>query len=194
MYSNLLDSKPLIGLLIGVAISTSSCKSDPGSIFKDGHSGKPIVLVAGYSGTNGTNHVAKFWMDGQETVLSNGSNDAYANSIFVSGSNVYIAGTEATPETGSPVYWQNNTEDKTSHKIRLTVQQIPFVYPVATHISPGATAPRLFTGKMAWKQFSNKLRIRAVPPVRSLFPETMYMSPARAGIMLFTGRTGTSCH
>ena len=107
MYPNLLDGKPLLGLLIGVAITTTSCKSDPGSILKDGHSGKPIVLVAGYSGTNGTNHVAKYWVDGQEVVLSNGTNDAYANSIFVSGSDVYIAGTNAVP-----VYWQNNTEIK----------------------------------------------------------------------------------
>ena len=112
MYPNLLDGKPLLVLLIGVAVSTTSCKSDPGSILKDGHSGKPIVMVAGYSGTNGTNHVAKYWEDGQEVVLSNGTNDAYANSIFVSGSDVFIAGTEATPQTELPVYWQNNTETK----------------------------------------------------------------------------------
>jgi hypothetical protein len=107
MYSYLLGGKPLIGLLMGISINSISCKSDPGSILKDGHSEKPIVLVAGYSGTNGTNHVAKYWMDGQETALSNGTNDAYANSICVSGSDVYIAGTDATP-----VYWQNNTEIK----------------------------------------------------------------------------------
>jgi len=107
MYSNLLSGKPFLGLLMGISISSISCKSDPGSILKDGHPGKPIVLVAGYSGVNGTNHVAKYWMDGQETVLSNGTNDAYANSICVSGSDVYIAGTDAVP-----VYWQNNTEAK----------------------------------------------------------------------------------
>ena len=113
MYSNLLDGKPLLGLLIGVALTTTSCKSDPGSIFKDGHSEKPIVLVAGYSGTNGTKHVARYWVDGHETVLTNGTNDAYANSIFVSGSDVYIAGTDAAPDTyGFPVYWQNNSEVK----------------------------------------------------------------------------------
>jgi hypothetical protein len=57
--------------------------------------------------------VAKCWVDGQETVLTNGANDAYANSIFVSGSDVYIAGTDAAPGTyGFPVYWQNNTEVK----------------------------------------------------------------------------------
>ena len=114
MYSNLLDGKPLLGLLIGVAISTTSCKSDPGSIFKDGHSAKPIVLVAGYSGTPGTNHIARYWMDGQETVLTNGTTDAFANSISVSGSDVYIAGTEAASDDSYtlPVYWQNNTEVK----------------------------------------------------------------------------------
>src|SRR5436305_2449933 len=107
MYSNVLGAKPLLGLLIGISVSTISCKSDPGSIFKDGFPGKPIVLVAGYSGSNGTNHVAKYWLDGQETVLSNGTNDAFANSISVSANSVYIAGTD-----GGPVYWQNNTETK----------------------------------------------------------------------------------
>jgi len=57
--------------------------------------------------TNGTNHVAKYWLDGQETVLSNGANDAFANAICVSGNSVYIAGTDAVP-----VYWENNTEIK----------------------------------------------------------------------------------
>ena len=107
MYSNLLGGKPLIGLMMGISVSSISCKSDRGSILKDGHSEKPIVLVAGYSGTNGTNHVAKYWVDGQEIVLSNGTNDAYANSICVNGSDVFVAGTDAVP-----VYWQNNTETK----------------------------------------------------------------------------------
>ncbi|HEY2650005.1 MAG TPA: hypothetical protein VGI38_12470, partial [Puia sp.] len=107
MYFNLFAGKPLLGLLIGIAVTSMSCKSEPGSIFKDGHSDKPIVMVAGYSGTSGTNHVAKYWRDGQETVLSNGTNDAYANSICVSGSDVYIAGADAVP-----VYWQNNIETK----------------------------------------------------------------------------------
>ena len=107
MYSNLLGGKPLIGLMMGISVSSMSCKSDTVSILKEGRSGKPIVLVSGYSGTNGTNHVAKYWVDGQETVLSNGTNDAYANSIFVQGSDIYIAGTDAVP-----VYWQNNIETK----------------------------------------------------------------------------------
>jgi hypothetical protein len=42
MYSNLLDGKPLLGLLIGVVITTTSRKSDPGSILKDGHSGNRL--------------------------------------------------------------------------------------------------------------------------------------------------------
>jgi len=111
MYSNLLGGKPFIGLMMGISVSNISCKSDPGSIWKDGHSGKPIVVVSGYSGTNGTNHIAKYWLNGQETALSNGTNDAYANSIVVNGSDIYIAGTDAVP-----VYWQNNTETKLSIK------------------------------------------------------------------------------
>jgi LVIVD repeat len=112
MYLNLFAGKPLLGLLIGMAVTSVSCKSDPGSIFKEGHSDNPIVLVAGYSGTNGTNHVAKYWVDGQETVLTNGTNDAFANSISVSGSYIYIAGTESDGVNTIPLYWQNNTETK----------------------------------------------------------------------------------
>jgi hypothetical protein len=102
----------MIGLFIGFAVSVISCKSDTGSILKGGGSEKPIVLVAGYSGINGTNHIAKFWMDGQETALTNGTTDAMANAICVSGSDVYIAGTETIANYESPVYWKNNTEVK----------------------------------------------------------------------------------
>jgi hypothetical protein len=114
MYSNLLDGKPMLVLLIGVTVSTTSCKSDPGSIFKEGVSEKQFVLVAGYNGTPGTNHVAKYWLDGNETALTNGTTDAFANSISVSGSDVYIAGTEAASDNSYalPVYWQNNSEVK----------------------------------------------------------------------------------
>ncbi|HEY2350330.1 MAG TPA: hypothetical protein VGH64_15035 [Puia sp.] len=107
MYFNSFAGEPLLGLLIGIAVTSMSCKSEPGSIFKDGHSDKRIVLVAGYSGSSGTNHIAKYWMDGQETMLSNGTSDTYANSICVNGSDVYIAGADAVP-----VYWQNNLETK----------------------------------------------------------------------------------
>ena len=112
MYSYSLNGKPMFGLFI-VATTLVCCKSDPGSVLTEGGSDNPIVMVSGYSGTPGTNHVAKFWMDGHETALTNGSNDAYANSIFVSGSKVYIAGTDASTDSyGFPVYWQNNTEVK----------------------------------------------------------------------------------
>jgi hypothetical protein len=118
MYPKVSHAKSVLGLLLSITITSVSCKSDPGSILKEGHSGNPIVLVAGYSGTNGTNHVAKYWMNGQETDLTSGTNDAYANSIFVSGSDVYIAGSEANSNGSSefPVYWQNNTEVKLPNK------------------------------------------------------------------------------
>ena len=118
MYPKVLHGKSVLGLLLSITITSVSCKSDPGSILKEGHSGNPIIIVAGYSGANGTNHVAKYWMDGRETDLTSGTNDAYANSIFVSGADLYIAGSEATPDGSGkfPVYWQNNTEVKLSKK------------------------------------------------------------------------------
>ena len=68
MSPNLLDGRPILVLLIGVAVSTTSCKSDPGSILKDGHSGKPIVMVADTAGQM----APIMWLsteDGQEVVL-----------------------------------------------------------------------------------------------------------------------------
>lgn len=106
MKHNFLYSKSwLFGLLIG-AIAFTSCQKDDFHIFKDkgGRFGNPLVLVAGYE-SNGVNDVAKYWVDGQEVTLSDGKNDASANSIFVAGIDIYVAGKD-----GGPVYWKNNTE------------------------------------------------------------------------------------
>jgi hypothetical protein len=83
-----------------------SCQKDILPIFKkiDFNSGKPLVFVAGAE-SNGVNNVAKIWIDGQELTLSDGTNNAVANSIFVNGDDTHIAGNDA-----GPVYWKNNTE------------------------------------------------------------------------------------
>ncbi|QQT33049.1 hypothetical protein I6I99_10975 [Sphingobacterium multivorum] len=75
------------------------------------------VYVAGYksyAGTvSGTNRsMAVYWKNGQEVILSTGSG-IYAtrltSSIFVVGSDVYVAGMSVDPNTGEPmaVYWKN---------------------------------------------------------------------------------------
>ena len=92
--------------LLLCVLSLSSCLKEHLRLFKDknGGFGKPLVFVAG-SESNGTNRLAKCWIDGQELTLSDGSHDATANSIFVQGLEVYVAGND-----GGPVYWKNNIE------------------------------------------------------------------------------------
>lgn len=59
-----------------------------------------VVHVAGWEGdflgrVGGTEAVAKYWKNGQEVKLSNGSGYAYPSSIAIYGSDVYVAGTES---------------------------------------------------------------------------------------------------
>lgn len=82
----------------------TSCKKEDSSGTQDNTPVKPVVLVAGYE-SNGTNNVAKYWVDGKETILSDGTSDAQANSIFVYNNMTYIAGTD-----GAPVFWKDGVK------------------------------------------------------------------------------------
>jgi hypothetical protein len=106
MKHALLNSKSLLLALLICAMVFPSCLKEHLHMFKDkkGGFGNAVVFVAGFE-SNGTNRIAKCWIDGQEVVLSDGSNDAVANSVFVAGNASYIAGND-----GGPVYWKNNTE------------------------------------------------------------------------------------
>ena len=74
---------------------------------------KPIVFVAGEE-LNGSYDVARYWVDGQEIILSDGTGSAITSSIFVSGSDVYVAGTDSKEFSGA-VYWKNNNEVQLSN-------------------------------------------------------------------------------
>lgn len=110
MYFHPFNRKSLEVLSVAIAILFTSCEKDPLTIFKNGnsHLGRPVVLVAGYE-SNGTNNVAKYWIDGHEVILSDGTNSAQANSIFVSDNDLYIAGSD-----NGAVYWKNNSEIRLS--------------------------------------------------------------------------------
>ena len=53
--------------------------------------------------------MAKYWKNGVEVVLSDGTVDAGASSIAVVDGNIYIAGNEINKSTGNTmaVYWKN---------------------------------------------------------------------------------------
>ena len=67
------------------------------------------VYVAG-SQWNGTSYVATYWKNGTPVHLTDGSKSTLANSIFVSGSDVYVAGEEyyVTSLAGTVAkFWKN---------------------------------------------------------------------------------------
>ena len=76
---------------------------------------KGDVFVAGYDG----NH-AVLWKNGVAQYLTDGTEEAWANSVFVSGRDVYVVGAERTAE-GYKVakFWKNgeaqNFTDGTRH-------------------------------------------------------------------------------
>jgi hypothetical protein len=63
------------------------------------------VYAAGYqwSETLGGNGIATYWKNGIPTALTDGTNDAVANAIFVVGSDVYVTGDDG----GVATYWKN---------------------------------------------------------------------------------------
>ena len=113
MSSYFYNSKPLLSLFFGGIIIFSSCKKDVPPIFKHGGSENAHIYVAGKE-LNGTDYVAKYWIDGQEIKLSDGTSSAGTTSIFVSGNDVYIAGWEIGPFYDTAVYWKNNKEIRLS--------------------------------------------------------------------------------
>jgi hypothetical protein len=82
--------------------------------------------VAGVEG-NGTNDVAKYWKNGIAVDLTDGTQRGYSNSVFVAGTDVYVAGGEQAQLSNTVAkYWKNG---------------IPFVLP---DLGQGALAHSIF--------------------------------------------------
>ena len=71
------------------------------------------VYVTGCDQTSYENRTAKLWKNGLPINLSNGNTRAIANSVFVTGNDVYIVGSEGLPAISSfdsAVIWKNGTK------------------------------------------------------------------------------------
>jgi hypothetical protein len=106
MFSNSYGIRMLLCSLVAAMPLFISCKKISLSPFKEVDLGDPpAVLVVGKE-FNGTNNVAKAWADGKGVDLSDGNNDASANSASISGNDSYVAGNDA-----GPVFWKNGVEN-----------------------------------------------------------------------------------
>ena len=99
------------GVLTTLSDSTNSIHAAY-SIFVSGNDtyvvGNKFNSVGGFGASNTT---GKFWKNGIETPLTNTPNFiSSANSVFVSGNDVYIAGSESSGSTSTAKYWKNNVE------------------------------------------------------------------------------------
>ncbi len=66
------------------------------------------IYVVGATNNNSSNGIAKIWKNGVATSLTDGSNDAHAYSVFLSSTDVYVAGSDGF----FAEYWKNGVATK----------------------------------------------------------------------------------
>ena len=96
-------NKKYFSIAIFIIFSFSGCKS------LEKKNPDIYVSVTEINGYNG-NSIAKYWKNGAEVLLSDGTNNAIANSIVVDGTDVYVAGYKSNDpnEPGTfALYWKN---------------------------------------------------------------------------------------
>ena len=67
-----------------------------------------VIYVVGYEVNDESKRVAMIWKNGVGTALTDGTKNAYANAIVVSGTDVYVAG----QEDGLPTLWKNGAASR----------------------------------------------------------------------------------
>ena len=91
-----------LGVALFLVVSMLSCGGTP-----DARPAITHVYTAGFEENDAGQEIAKYWKDGQPTVLGAGTDGSYATSIAVSGSDVYVAGIEGNGTNDVAKYWKN---------------------------------------------------------------------------------------
>lgn len=92
------------GLLLMTASLAVSCGS---SSMRQPPPQPPDVYVAGDEADDSNTNIAKYWKNGTPVVLGAGTFGSDAESIFVSGNDVYVAGREGSAQGDVAKYWKN---------------------------------------------------------------------------------------
>jgi hypothetical protein len=67
----------------------------------------PDIYVAGFEANGSNMNIAKYWKNGIPVTIGAGTYGSDADSIFVSGNDVYVAGREGSPNGDVAKYWKN---------------------------------------------------------------------------------------
>jgi len=112
-----------VWLILLIAAGLSACKKNP----SPNQTGPVDIYLAGWRSYYPSNEVAVYWKNGVLTDLTDGSRYITANSIAVSGNNVYVGGNDFINNHSVAKYWKNgviaNLEDTTvdSHVSAIAV-------------------------------------------------------------------------
>jgi hypothetical protein len=67
----------------------------------------PDIYIAGFEVNDSNLEIAKYWKNGTPVILGAGTYGSDAESIFVSGSDIYVAGREGSQNGDVAKYWKN---------------------------------------------------------------------------------------
>ncbi len=102
-----LSNKYLLSVAIWILVLlATSCKKDKQTTDDEKREIKTDVYIAGYE-SNGTRNMAKLWKNGESINITDGTKDASALSVVVSGDDVFVAGYESNGNKRVAKVWKN---------------------------------------------------------------------------------------